>query len=82
MPLVKKAVPKINSYLFPAITIAAIVFCLTSGCLYQQNNAYRSVNRRLIIQNDSIISVNIELKNALMEKTMPAKKNRSVAIKD
>ena len=47
-----------------------IVLALTvvSGCLFQQNRVYESENRRLILQNDSIMSVNIELRKYLQEK--------------
>jgi hypothetical protein len=44
--------------------IAAILFFSTT-LLLVQNNYYRNVNRQLILQNDSIISVNIHLKDTL-----------------
>lgn len=34
-----------------------------NGILYQQNRSYRTQNRELILQNDSILSVNLELIN-------------------
>lgn len=34
-----------------------------NGVLYQQNRSYRIHNRELILQNDSILSVNLELIN-------------------
>ena len=46
-----------------------IILALLSGVLYHQSRTYESENRRLIIQNDSIMSVNIELKNTLMGKS-------------
>jgi len=33
--------------------------------LFVQNNYYRNENRQLILQNDSIISVNLQLKDTL-----------------
>ena len=38
-----------------------------SGCLFKQSISYRLKNRELILQNDSLISVNIELKRELQE---------------
>jgi hypothetical protein len=37
------------------------------GYLYNQNKSYQYQNQRLIILNDSILSENIELKNALQK---------------
>lgn len=47
------------------ITLTGIIMLLiiVCGCLYKQNRTYRQENRRLIIENDSIMSVNIELSN-------------------
>lgn len=36
-----------------------------SGCLFKQSVSYKLKNRELILQNDSLISVNIELKKEL-----------------
>ena len=36
-----------------------------NGCLYQKNKDYQRQNRQLIIQNDSLLSINIELSEAL-----------------
>ena len=46
-----------------------------SGCLFKENRAFSKINRDLIIRNDSIMSVNIELNQALQ------KKNQSNLIK-
>lgn len=46
------------------IVIASILF-LSTMFLCTQNNYYRNANRKLILQNDSIISVNIRLEDAL-----------------
>lgn len=61
----KKAAFKANWFLFvllAGLTIIAIAF---SGFLYHRNQIYLTNNRQLILQNDSIMSVNIELKKAL-----------------
>lgn len=42
-----------------------IVLGAMSSCLYVSNAAYRQQNRDLIIQNDSVISVNIGLTREL-----------------
>ena len=48
------------------ILALAVVLLATAGSfLYSQNRYYKKANRELIIQNDSIISVNIKLKSAL-----------------
>ena len=48
------------------------VFVSASGYLYRQKQSYQFENRRLVLQNDSILSENIELKNALQLKRSPA----------
>jgi hypothetical protein len=52
-------------YLIYIFIFLIIVLGVMSGCLYNHNRNYRQENRDLIIKNDSIISVNIELKDAL-----------------
>lgn len=49
------------------LLLTGIIFILViiSGFLYQQKRFYQQQNRDLIIQNDSVLSVNIELQNAL-----------------
>ena len=42
-----------------------IISLLMNGVLYRQNQSYRNRNRTLILQNDSILSVNLELINTL-----------------
>ena len=55
-----------RSSIFLSILICVVVLLLlVNGSLYLQNRYYRQENRQLIISNDSIISVNIELKSAL-----------------
>ena len=57
----------------------ALMF-IVSGCLYAQNTGFRKENRKLIIENDSIMSANIELKHALQQKNA-GKKTASVVYK-
>lgn len=67
-------------FLFVAGTII-LTLSLVSGCLYHQNEVYRYENRQLILQNDSVLSVNIELKNLLNKKISPGKTS-SVFLKE
>jgi hypothetical protein len=55
-------------------SMVGVLFVLTtaSGYLYHQNRNYQNQNQRLIILNDSILSENIELKNALHPKSSAA----------
>lgn len=50
-----------------------LLLAVISGCLFQQNRKYAAENRRLIIQNDSIMSVNIELKQFLKKESATGK---------
>ena len=49
----------------PVVTLLAlmVVSVTVNAILYQQNRSYRTHNRELILQNDSILSVNLELIN-------------------
>jgi len=44
---------------------ATLILSFTAGHFYNETLKYKEQNRALIIQNDSILSVNIELKNAI-----------------
>jgi hypothetical protein len=48
-----------------AILVVAVLLLLVTACLYRQKRTYMEQNRQLILQNDSIISVNIELLRSL-----------------
>jgi hypothetical protein len=54
------------------VTLVGILLFI-SGCLYRQKTEYQNQNRQLIIQNDSVMSVNIEL-----VKTLEIKKPSSI----
>jgi hypothetical protein len=56
------------------LTSIIVILAIVSGCLYHQNKKYESQNRKLIIQNDSIQSVNIELKHSIKLKSAADKK--------
>ena len=57
-------------------TALLVVFAVAFALLYRQNKQYQFQNQRLIIVNDSILSENIELKNALKQKTSTVLKIR------
>jgi hypothetical protein len=48
-----------------------IVLTVAMGYLYHQNKNYQYRNRRLIIVNDSVLSENLELRNALLNSKQP-----------
>jgi hypothetical protein len=56
---------KFNFSLFLVFFVTALL--ALSGCLYKQSISYKLKNRTLILQNDSLISVNIELTRALQK---------------
>lgn len=64
----KKAAVQLN--LFFVLTLGGLTVIATafSSFLYYRNQLYMTDNRRLILQNDSIMSVNIELQKALEHK--------------
>jgi hypothetical protein len=49
-----------SAFLFSLIGIVLLLGTVP-GCLYSENKKYEIQNRNLILQNDSIQSVNIEL---------------------
>ena len=61
---------KRRSYIAPLLAVN-IVLIIAVSTLYFQNRSYKSMNRELIIQNDSILSVNLEL---LQVKTLAEEK--------
>ena len=54
-----------------------LVLLFTATLLYQQKSRVQSHNRILILQNDSILSENIQLKNSILqqETKSPGRKN-------
>ena len=50
------------------LTGAVIVLCIVTGFLYSVKRVVQEENRMLIIQNDSIMSANIVLKDSLRQK--------------
>jgi transcription termination factor Rho len=57
------------------------VLIVVSGWLATQNRQYQSHNRKLIIQNDSIMAVNIELLQVLEGKVEMPKKHVLFSLK-
>ncbi|HEY1023263.1 MAG TPA: hypothetical protein VGE06_13170 [Flavisolibacter sp.] len=51
-----------------ALTAIVLVLTFAASLLYQQKNRAQNVSRVLILQNDSILSENIQLKNSLLER--------------
>jgi hypothetical protein len=70
---------KLNISLFLVCFVMGLL--ALSGCLFKQSTSYRLKNRELILQNDSLISVNIELKQELekVQKVAEPKRRRSTA---
>jgi hypothetical protein len=77
---VKKDAVNLERILFLLVTVF-IVLTAASGYLYRQNKSYQHENQRLIIVNDSIISENMELKNALRQKSSTVMKTSSENLK-
>jgi hypothetical protein len=77
---VKTDVAKLRRIVF-LLTGVFIVITAASGYLYRQNKSYQFENQRLIIVNDSILSENLELKNALRQKPSTVLKAASENIK-
>ncbi len=59
---------------FLLLIAAILALSITSGFLYTEKHSVQELNRQLIIQNDSILSVNILLKDSLKGKPIPAAK--------
>lgn len=70
---------KINYSLLLVFVIMALL--ALSGCLFKQSVSYQVKNRELILENDSLISVNIELKRELQKiDSLVKRKQRTVAL--
>ena len=59
-----------------ALTTAVLVLTFASVLLYQQKSKTQNVNRVLILQNDSILSENIQLKNSLLQQEVKTPGNK------
>lgn len=73
---------KFNYSLFLICVIMGLLSL--SGCLFKQSTSYRLLNRELILENDSLISVNIELKKELEQAqgtTLPQRKRSTASTK-
>lgn len=68
---------KFNYSLFLFLVIMGLLGL--SGCLFKQSTHYQVRNRALILENDSLMSENIELRRELekVQVEVPAKRKRS-----
>ncbi|WP_276482869.1 hypothetical protein [Paraflavitalea pollutisoli] len=68
---------KFNYSLFLFVVIIGLLSL--SGCLFKQSTHYQVRNRALILENDSLMSENIELRRELekAQVEVPAKRKRS-----
>jgi len=76
--VIRKAFIKLRSAVLFILIGGVIILTGATGFLYRQNKLYQKKNRELILKNDSVLSVNIELMNALQQR--PVKKP-SVSLK-
>ena len=63
----KRAQLQVKSFLY-LLLAGFLLMGSASGYLFYENKSYQHQNHRLIIVNDSILSENIELKNALQQR--------------
>lgn len=61
----KKSAGRLNFLFIRVFAGLAVIAIAFSGFLFHRNQLYLDSNRQLVLQNDSIISVNIELRKAL-----------------
>lgn len=59
-----------------------LILLVISARLYRENKVYESRNQRLIIQNDSVLSVNIELRNLLIRGNVSQQKASFLTTKE
>ncbi|MBD0280394.1 MAG: hypothetical protein ICV51_17850 [Flavisolibacter sp.] len=68
----------IGSSILSFLMVVIVFLMVFVGFLYNQNKEYRNKNRELIIQNDSVLSVNVELK-AILNATQNEKQSHPTA---
>jgi len=73
--------PSIRPFFYVILSALTIILTGFSGYLYQSNIEYRKANRELIIQNDSIMSVNIELTRKLEGRMPDGERNSGIGLK-
>lgn len=59
-----------------ALSATVLVLAVAALLLYQQNCKAQTVNRVLVLQNDSILSENIALKNAMLQQEVKSSGKR------
>ena len=79
LAFMKQAKSATGSLLLPILWGAAVCLVLFSTYLYKNNQSVKQHNRELIIQNDSIISVNIELRQELERREGKLAKTKKIA---
>jgi hypothetical protein len=72
---------RVDKYVLILLFGIILTLTLVSGYLFRQNKMYEGRNRNLIIQNDSILSANIEMKNFL-QKNVSSLKASSTRLKE
>lgn len=63
--LLNRVCMKVRSRLFFLLFFGFSIMTILNGILYTKNLSYKKENKGLIIQNDSILSANIELQQEL-----------------
>jgi hypothetical protein len=61
--------------------VVILLFVVLVGNLYKQNLNYKDENRKLILQNDSILSVNLELIQAIEKNVTRVRTNEDKAVR-
>lgn len=64
----KRYLHSFNRTISVVLLIMVTILSIVSGCLFRGKKEAEYRNRQLIIQNDSVMSANIELLNALQSK--------------
>ncbi|MBD0367124.1 MAG: hypothetical protein ICV53_13605 [Flavisolibacter sp.] len=68
----------IGSSILSFLMVVIVFLMVFVGFLYNQTKEYKNKNRELIIQNDSVLSVNVELK-AILNATQNEKQSHPTA---
>lgn len=66
---------KVRSKVFAVVSIG-FVLLFVIGFLFVENRFYKNENRKLLLQNDSVMSANIELKDSIDSISMPVTDDR------
>lgn len=58
---------KFHRLVYGLLAMLAVSFIFMNGCLLRQNVDYRSANRHLILQNDSLIGLIIDMNHKMRQ---------------